>query len=129
MGLIFIDNRVETIALRDGAPTTGAISNMHITGSGVKFSEVMDVGTFKELILFVNVTTFTSGTLDCILQLSPDGKTFSDVSTDKITQVTSLATGYQWVKITSNFGKYIRFKFTFGSSPDMYANAYLVCKG
>ena len=124
---MFIDNRVIVPSLRDGMPTTGPITNMTMTGGGVRFTEVIDVGTMKELILYCNVSTFTAGTLDAILQLSPDGKNFADVSTDKLTQVTGA--GYQYVKITSNFGKYIRFKLTGSGSINLVASIWLSCKG
>src|ERR1035437_2050338 len=122
MGLSYTDNRVIVPSLRDGAPTTGAITNMAFTTSGVKFTEVIDVGTMKELILYCNVPTFTAGTLDAILQVSPDGKFFADVTADHITQVT--AAGFGFVKLASNFGKYIRFKVTGGAGINMVVNMY-----
>lgn len=127
MGLFIRDNRVIVPALRTGAPSTGAITNMIVTDSGVRFTEVIDVGTFTELILFAQASTLTAGTLDAILQISPDGKTFMDVSGDSLTQITSAGIGYK--KLTANFGKYIRFKITFGAGTNMVISMWLSCKG
>ena len=127
MSLFVRDNRVIIPSLRDGAPTTGAISNMTFTTSGVKFTEVIDVGTFSEAILFANITTFTSGTLDAILQISPDGKNFTDMTGDNLTQITGA--GLSFKKITAIFGKYIRFKLTGSAAINMVVNMYLSLKG
>lgn len=126
MSLLVRDNRIIVPALRDAAPTTGAITNMHITLGGVKFTEVIDVGTFTEIIGFVNCTTFTSGTLDVGFQVSPDGKNFIDAS-DNFAQVT--AKGLQLKRLTANFGKYIRLKLTGSATPDVIVSIYLACKG
>jgi hypothetical protein len=98
---------------------------MAITTGGVKFTEVIDVGTFTEAIVFADVT-LTSGTLDINVQISPDGKNFVDVS-DNFTQIT--ATDLSFKKVTANFGKYIRLKLTISDSPDMTVSVYLALKG
>lgn len=123
--LIYRDNRIIVPSLRDGAPTTGPITDMAITGAGVKFSEVMDVGTFNEILGFVNVTDFTSGTLDVVYQVSPDGKIFLNVG-DAFAQATGA--GIIIKKVTANFGKYIRLKLTMSDPVDMVVSIYLACK-
>ena len=60
MSLLVRDNRVIVPSLRTGAPTTGAITNMTITDSGVRFTEVIDVGTFTEAILSRRTRTITT---------------------------------------------------------------------
>jgi hypothetical protein len=127
MSLLVRDNRVIVPSLRTGAPTAGAISDMDITDSGVRFTEVIDVGWATELILFAQVTALTAGTLDAIIQFSPDGKTFTDMTGDNITQLTAVGIGFK--KVTANFGKYIRIKITLGAGSNMTANMWLVCKG
>lgn len=125
MSLLVRDNRVIVPSLRDGAPSIGPLSSMAITTGGVKFTEVIDVGTFTEAIVFADVT-LTSGTLDINVQISPDGKNFVDVS-DNFTQIT--ATDLSFKKVTANFGKYIRLKLTISDSPDMTVSVYLALKG
>ena len=127
MSLLVRDNRIIVPSLRTGAPTTGAITNMTITDSGVRFTEVIDVGWATELILFAQVSTLTAGTLDAIIQFSPDGKTFTDMSGDSITQITAAGIGFK--KVTANFGKYIRIKLTLGAGSNMVASMWLSCKG
>jgi hypothetical protein len=125
MSVYIRDNRVIVPALRDGAPTTGAITDMEITGAGVKFTDVIDVGTFTEILGFCNVTEFTSGTIDVVYQVSPDGKTFLNVG-DAFAQITGA--GIIIKKVTTNFGKYMRLKLTMSDPVDMVLSIYLACK-
>ena len=127
MSLLVRDNRIIVPSLRTGATTTGAITNMTITDAGVRFTEVIDVGWATELILFAQVSALTAGTLDAIIQFSPDGKTFTDMSGDSITQITAAGIGFK--KVTANFGKYIRIKLTLGAGSNMVASMWLSCKG
>ena len=126
MSLLLRDNRVIVPSLRDGAPDIGALSDMVVTEGGIKFTNMIDVGTFTEIIAFANVTEFTSGTVDIGFQISPDGKNFLDVS-DNFTQIT--AAGLSFKKITANFGKYIRLKITFADPTDLTVSVWLACKG
>jgi len=124
------DNRIFIPSLRDGAPLTGPMTSISMTGAGVFFTEVMDVGSFSELIGFLNVTTAGGSTLDINLQGSADGKNFDDLvsGADKFTQVTT-TTGHQLVKFASNFGKYIRLKITLTGTGAYVFSVYLAGKG
>src|SRR5258706_14184543 len=109
MGLLIRDTRIITPVLRNGAPTTGALNAMVMTGAGQYFTEGFEVGTFTEGIVFL-ITTAHSGTnptIDVRLQYSPDGKNFID-SGDAIAQVTT-TDSMTLKKFTANFGKWVRF--------------------
>lgn len=116
MSVLIRDNRIEIPALRDGAPTIGALDAKVMTGAGTYFTEVMDVGTFTEMIAFLLTASISgsSPTLDVRLQYSADGKNFID-SGDAFTQVTTTP-GLTIKKITSNFGKYIRWRIDIGGT-------------
>lgn len=115
MSLLVRDNRVITPALRDGMPTTGAISGMVVSSVMSGFTEVIDVGTFTEGIVFLLTSgkAGTNPTLDVDLQYSHDGKNFVD-SGDSFTQIA--ANGLFFKKFTANFGKYIRFRVKLGGT-------------
>jgi len=131
MSLLVRDNRVLVPYLRDGAPTAGAMTAITMTGAGVYFTNVMDVGTFTELIGFLKVTAADgASTMDVNLQGSADGKTFDDLVAggDKFTQVTTAAV-HELFKFGSNFGKYIRFKITLAGAASSYTfSLWLVAK-
>jgi hypothetical protein len=55
MSLLLRDNRIITPALRDGAPTTGALNGLLMNQAGGFFTESIDVGTFTEGIAFLFV--------------------------------------------------------------------------
>jgi len=61
MALLLRDSRVYTLALRDGAPTTGALNALAMTGDSGYFTEAVDVGTFTEGILFLFVSGAVAG--------------------------------------------------------------------
>lgn len=130
MALLVRDSRIITPWLRDGAPLTGTMSGISMTGAGVYFTEVMDVGTFSELVGFLVVTAAGGTSMDVNLQGSGDGKNFDDLvsAADKFTQVTT-TTGHQLVKFASNFGKYVRLKITLVGSGAYVFSLYLAAKG
>jgi hypothetical protein len=127
--LYFRDRSAIIPSLRDGAPTTGALSDKNMVGPGVYFTESMDVGTYTEIIAFLNVTANDGGsTLDIKFQGSPDGKTFTDLS-DAFTQVTT-TNGQTLKRLTANFGRYIRACITLtGADADYTLSLTLMAKG
>ena len=136
MALLVRDNRVIIPWLRDAAPpasgSTGAMTAITMAGPGVYFTNPEDVGTFSELIGFLNVTAADgASTMDIVLQGSADGKVFDDLKagSDKFVQVTT-AVVHELYKFEANFGKYIRFKITLAGAAASYTfSLKLVAKG
>lgn len=127
MSLLVRDNRIITPALRDGMPAIGAISGMTLSTNMSGFTEVIDVGTFTEAIVFFLISGKSgSPTLDCDIQYSPDKINFID-SGDSFTQIT--ANGVFIKKLTTNFGKYIRFRVKLASGGSYIATMALALKG
>lgn len=118
--LLVRDNRVITPALRDGAPTTGALDSLVMSNAAAYFTEAIDVGTFTEGIIMIFTASHggTNPTLDCDLQYG-----FKDVnnqyhwidSGDSFTQITT-TDGLFIKKMTANFGKHIRFRLKIGGT-------------
>ncbi len=130
MALLVRDTRVIIPALRDGAPSIGAMDSMVVTGAGQYFTEAIDVGTFTEGILFLRTTAHSGSgpTNDIRIQYSPDGKNFID-SGDALTQVTT-TDSLTLKKLTTNFGKYIRLGMVLGGTTPSYTiSVYLALKG
>ena len=128
MALLVRDNRVYTLALRDTNP--GALNGFSLANSGTYFTETVDVGTFSEGILFLNMisVTGTNPTLDVKLQYSPDGKNWVD-SGDSFTQVTTTVS-LTLKKLTANFGKYVRCLIAVGgtATPTYKLSLFLALK-
>jgi hypothetical protein len=130
MSVLIRDNRVITPSLRDASPTIGPISQMTISGSASRFTESIDVGTFNEAIAFMQIISQsgTTPTLDIDVQYSPDGKNFGD-SGDSFTQMTTTL-GVFFKKLSTNFGKYIRFRIKLaGTNPSYVVTMGLAVKG
>lgn len=127
MSLLVRDNRIIVPALRDGMPTTGAITGMTLSTNVGGFTEVMDVGTFTEAIVFAQTSSKVgSPTLDIDIQYSADGKNFVD-SGDSFTQIT--AAGLFFKKLTVNFGKYIRLRVKLASGGSYVGSIWISLKG
>ena len=92
------------------------------------FSEVIDVGSFSEMTAFLIVTANSGNpTLDVKLQWSPDKVHWIDQG-DAFTQVTT-TNSMTIKKITSNFGKYVRFQLSIGGTTPSYTfSLYLAAK-
>lgn len=120
-------NAVITPALRDGMPSSGPISGMTLSNNEGGFTEVIDFGGYTEAIAFI-LTSGKSGspTLDCDVQYSPDGKNFVD-SGDSFTQIT--ANGLNFKKLSSNFGKFVRFRIKLVSGGSYVATMGVAVKG
>jgi hypothetical protein len=127
MALLVRDNRVITFSLRDGAPTTGPLNAMPMTGDAGYFTESVDIGTFSEGILFLLVKDAVAGTLDVNIQYSADNKNFID-SGDSLAQVTN-ANGLTIKKLTANFGKYVRCRLKIATAGSYTVTLQLVLKG
>lgn len=87
-----------------GGPTTNITLNTAATFT----TEMWHVGTFSELIAFLNSQAHsgTTPTLDIKFQISPDKLNWVDVG-DAITQVTT-TDSVTFKRLTANFGKYMR---------------------
>ena len=129
MSLLLRDNRVFTLALRDVQPPN-ALNAYQLNNVGTYFTEILDVGTFTEGILFLIAANSvgTNPTLDCKVQYSPDKINWID-SGDSFTQITS--NGSALKKLTSNFGKYVRCLISIGgtATPGYKTTLYLAVKG
>jgi hypothetical protein len=103
-------------ALQDnGTPLTNVTLNVVRT----YFTEAIDVGTFIELIGFLNVFSNSGApTLDVRFQGSPDKTYWMDLG-DAFTQVTT-TNGMTLKKATANFGKYIRLGLAVGGTTPSY---------
>ena len=127
MALLVRDNRVYTLSLRDGAPTTGPLNALPMTGDAGYFTESVDVGTFTEGILFLVVAGAVAGTLDVNLQYSADQVHWID-SGDALAQVTS-ANGLTIKKLTAVFGKYVTCRLKIASGGSYTVTLQLSLKG
>lgn len=120
MPVQILDNVILTPVLRDGAPTTGRLDSLQMSNAAAYFTELIDVGTFKEgiIMIFTSAHNGTNPTLDCDLQYG-----YKDVnnqmhwidSGDSFTQITT-TDGLFVKKMTANFGKYIRFRLKIGGT-------------
>jgi len=127
MSLYLRDNIVITPRLRDGMPTTGAITNMTLSNNMSGFTEVMDVGTYTEGMVFIQAGSKSgSPTLDCNIQYSMDKVNFVD-SGDSFTQIT--ANGLFFKKLTANFGRYIRLRVKLASGGSYVVTMGIALKG
>ena len=128
--LVFNDNIVITPTLRDGAPTTGALTARVMQNAGGYFTDPIDVGNYVEGIVFL-ITTGAGGTtptLDVNVQYSSDKINWVD-SGDAVAQQNT--NGLLIKKLTANFGKYIRFRLLVGgtATPTFTVTLHLVVKG
>ncbi len=91
-----------------------------LTGAGAYNTDAIDVSSFIELLLFINLTaeSGTTPTLDCKLQYSPDNTNWVD-SGDSFTQMNT-TTGVFLKKASAIFGKYVRLVFTLGGTTPSY---------
>lgn len=136
-GLTFVDNRIETPALRDGAPTIGPLNAMVMTGAAGYFTEPIDVGTFKEAIAFLYTTAHggNAPTLDIDIQygfLDNNNQYHWLDSGDSFVQTTTTGDGVVIIKkLTANFGKFIRFRLKIGgtANPTYTVTLKLALKG
>lgn len=136
-GLAYVDNRILTPALRDGATTIGPLNALIMTGAGSYFTEPIDVGTVKEAIAFLYTTAHSgsSPTLDIDIQygfLDSNNQYHWLDSGDSFVQVTTSGDGVTSIKkLTANFGKFIRFRLKIGgtSNPSYTVTFKLVAKG
>lgn len=130
--LVNRDSNILTMTLRDGAPTTGALSALSMTTAGTYFTESVDVGAFIEAVAFLRLTgiTGTNPTLDVKFQGSSDQKNWVDLA-DAFTQVTAATNVTAIKRLTANFGKYIRAVMIIGgtSSPTYVVTFQLAVKG
>lgn len=81
--------------------------------TSTSYSSMFDLGSFDEMICIVNVTAAsgTTPTLDITLQYSPDNVNWFDDPVEHFSQFYGV--NNQVAKIT-NFGKYVRWKYTVG---------------
>lgn len=130
MGTLVRDTRIIIPALRDGAPTAGALDALVMSNAGGYFTESLDVGTFTEGIIFLLTASSggSSPTLDVNMQYSADQKNWLD-SGDAVAQQTG--NGLLHKKMTANFGKYIRFRLLIGgtNTPTFTVTLKLAMKG
>lgn len=125
-------NIVIVPSMRDSTPTSGPIDNLAITSTG--FTEAIDVGTFAEGIAMI-LTAATGGTnptLDCDVQygfLDSNNQYHWVDSGDSFTQITG--NGLAFKKLSTNFGKFIRFRMKIGgtNTPTFTATMRLALKG
>lgn len=134
MPVLIRDTAIITPALRDGAPNSGPLDNMVMTGAGAKFTEPIDVGTYVELLGLIDIIaqSGTNPTLDVLMQYGykkTNGSFAWIDSGDAFTQITTTL-GISKKQFTANFGKYIRFRFTLaGTSPVYTVSFKLSVKG
>src|SRR5258708_1346880 len=83
-------------------------------------SDPIDVGLYVELLGFLNIIAHggTNPTLDVKMQFSHDKVVWVD-SADAFTQVTTSDT-LTFKRFTANFGRWVRFVFTFTGTTPMY---------
>ncbi len=98
----------------------GFMKSQALTGAGSYVTDSIDVSSYIELIIFINLIaqSGTTPTLDCKLQYSPDGVNWID-SGDTFTQMNTV-TGLFLKKASSIFGKYVRLVFTLGGTTPSY---------
>lgn len=109
------------------ASNQGALLN-NLAVTATFNSDAMDVQAYYEAIVFIKVysQSGTTPTLDCKIQYShnydPQANTGDWVdSGDTFTQITTpSANTVSLKKLSSNFGKYIRFVVTLGGSTPNY---------
>jgi hypothetical protein len=128
MALLVRDTTIVTPVLRDGGSVLSAFA---LSGALTRFTETLNVGTFVEAIVFIQTTAHggTNPTLDCDVQISPDGKNFVDVA-DSFTQITT-TDGLFFKKVSANFGKYMRLKLKVAgtATPNYTLSVWIALKG
>lgn len=104
----------------------GVIKDYFLDSAGSVNTDAINVQAYNEAIAFIKVYSHagTTPTLDCKIQYShnydPILKTGDWIdSGDAFTQITT-TNGVSLKKLTSNFGKYIRFVLTLGGTTPQY---------
>jgi len=88
-----------------------SIQTIHAAGTmtGASNSSAIVVGAYQEVSLYFDTTAISAGgTLDVVIQDSPDNSEYYDYAS--VTQIT--ATGNKAHRIGTNIGTYLRLSYT-----------------